>query len=125
MTLLESRLEEMQERIEKLEQRRSLFVRLHTFDPEPFDLLSPVEIVVEQDGEDYNASFFDANVHASGCNEFEAIANLKENLLSRFDYLDRVPAEKLAKPLRQQIAVLRQFVRRKSETCESSPRNSP
>jgi len=110
---LEKILAEVNSRIEKLEKSRSFFMRLQTFAPEPFEVIKEINVTVDYDGEDYTASFPDANVNASGCNEAEAIENLKENILSSFEYLSSVAPEKLVKPLKKQIAVLQEFVRRK------------
>ena len=112
---LERKLEAAQLRIEQLESRRLSHVRLQTFAPEPFEMLKEIEVAIEFNGDDdFLASFTDANVNASGCNEAEAIDNLKDNILSAFEYLDPLPSVKLAKPLQKQIAVLREFVRRKT-----------
>ncbi len=111
---IEKRLEETYNHIMVIEERRSTGVRLQTFAPEPFDMLKEINVLIDQEGEDFNASFVDANVNASGCNLAEAIENLKENILSRLDYLEQQNPEKLVKPLRNQLEVLREFVRRKS-----------
>lgn len=110
---IETQMGAMSERIDALQAASSLIVPISTFAPEPFEVAKTIMVVLEFTGDDYNASFVDANVNASGCNEAEAIDNLKENLLSRFAYLDAQPAEKLAKPLQKQIAILREFIRRK------------
>ncbi len=107
---LEKKVEAAQSRIEQLENRRLFNVRLQTFAPEPFKMLKEIEVAVEFDGDDFLASFTDANLNAAGCNEAEVIENLKDNILSAYEYLDPLPAEKLAKPLQKQITVLREFV---------------
>jgi len=111
---IEKRLEETVCRVSLIEERQSKIVRLQTFAPEPFEMLKEICVLIEQDEEEVYASFVDANVNASGCNQAEAIENLKENVLSRFDYLEQQNPEVLAKPLKKQREVLREFVRRKS-----------
>ena len=111
---IENKIGTMSAKIDALKSANSsIIVPIATFAPEPFEAIKPILAVIEFNGDDYNASFVDANVNASGCNEAEAIDNLKENIMSSFDYLDAQPMEALAKPLRKQIAVLREFIRRK------------
>jgi len=89
-------------------------VRLQTFAPEPFEMLKEINVHIEQDGEDnYRASFIDANVNVSGCNEVEAIEGLKELLLSRYDFLSNSPTDKLGPGPKKRLAVLREFIRGK------------
>lgn len=110
---LAEQVELLEARIAELAQRESFIVPITTFDPEPFELLKEIKAVVQRSGDDYLASFFDANVNVSGCNEVDAIENLKDMLLSRFDYLLGMPAEKLGPGPARQFAVLRQFIRRR------------
>ena len=110
---LSTKVRALEARVEELEKRPSLIVPITTFDPEPFELLKEIKAVVQASEDEYTASFFDANVNAAGCNEAEAIDNLKDLLLSRFDYLDGLPPEKLGPALAKQIAVLRTFIRRR------------
>ncbi len=103
-------------RIAALEERvsdSSLLVPIQTFEPEPFELIKAITVVIQPVDDEFSASFFDANVNAAGSNECEAVDNLKETLLSRFDYLDSQPAEVLGPALLKQLAALRAFVRRK------------
>lgn len=106
VTLLEARVAELAE-------RESFIVPITTFDPEPFDLLREIKAVVQRSGDDYLASFFDANVNVSGVNEVDAIDNLKDLLLSRFEFLSGLAGEKLGPGPARQLAVLSQFIRRR------------
>jgi hypothetical protein len=81
--------------------------------PEPFDVLKEIKAVIQPIDDEFMATFFDANINSAGCNEQEAIDNLKDLLISRFQFLSEQPAEQLAPPLARQIAVLREFIRRK------------
>lgn len=81
--------------------------------PEPFDVLKDIKAVIQPSGDEFMATFFDANINTAGCNEQEAIDNLKDLLVSRFQFLSEQPSEQLAPPLAKQIAVLREFIRRK------------
>jgi hypothetical protein len=80
--------------------------------PEPFKLLREIPVVVQPSGDEYVASFFDANVHASGCTETDAVENLKDVMLGLFAYLEGQPAKRLGPMPAKQRAVLREFIRR-------------
>lgn len=95
------------------ERSPSLVVPIQSFAPEPFEAVGIIHAVVEATNGEFTASFFDANLHAVGETETDAIDALKDLILSRHDYLDRTPSEKLALPLQKQQAVLRQFIRRR------------
>ena len=109
---IEGQLRSLAAKIEDLP--KQLRVPITSLAPEAFELLKPIEVVIQcVDEEDYVASFFDANVNASGCNPNNAFANLVETIVSRFDTLDKLPPEKLGKGPKRQIAVLREFIRRR------------
>ena len=94
--------------------KESLIVPIQSFTPEPFVVLKEIRAVIEESDGEYIASFYDANVSAGGSNKQEAVDNLKENLLSRFDYLDGLPTEKkLGLGIARQLAVLREFIGRR------------
>jgi hypothetical protein len=95
------------------EKTNFLVVPIQTFAPEPFEVLQEIKVVVRPSHDEFIATFFDANVNASGCNETDAVANLKEMLVSRFEQLDCLPENKLGPGLAKQIAVLREFIGRK------------
>lgn len=91
----------------------SLIVPITTFAPEPYEVVKEIKAVVQESDDEYTAGFFDANVHAGGCNQQEAIENLKDLLISRFDYLNSQQTTKLGPALAKQIAVLRECIRKK------------
>ena len=110
--MLEEQVESLNSKTAPLESRGCFIVPIETFAPEPFELLKEIKVVVEESEDEFIAGFYDANVSAGGSNPQEAFENLKDLLLSRFDYLDEIPSEKLGPAPRKQIAVLRQFIRR-------------
>jgi len=114
--LLHERVEILSDQICNLSIAGSLIVPIMSLAPEPFEVVKEIRAVVQEDEdeEEFTASFFDANVNAGGCNQQEAIDNLKDLLVSRFDYLDSQEPSKLAPPLAKQIAVLREYIRRKN-----------
>lgn len=81
--------------------------------PGPFELVKEIKVVVRSSEDEFVATFFDANVNASGCTEADAVSNLKEMLVTRFDYLDKMPLEKLGPAMVKQITSLRGFIRRR------------
>jgi hypothetical protein len=109
---LEEQFELLTEKVNVLGSRCSVIVPITTFAPEPFEPLKEIKTVVEESEDEFIASFYDANVSAEGSNRQEAYDNLKDLLLSRFDYLDKMPPEQLGPALQRQIAVLREFIRR-------------
>jgi hypothetical protein len=111
---LETRLSEVETRLAALSTRGSVIVPIQTFAPEPFELRKEIKAVIEESEDEYIASFYDANVSAGGCTQQEALDNLKENLLSRFDYLESLPAKKLGPGPKKQLAVLREFIGRQN-----------
>ena len=91
----------------------AITVPITTFAPEPYELLRPLTVLVQEEGAGFNASLFDANIHASGDTEEEAFRNLKSVMLDIFDSLSAEPPDHLGPEPRRQLAVLQQFIRRK------------
>ena len=89
-------------------------VPITTFAPEPYVLIRPLLVVVQQSEEGYTASFFDLNIHASGDTEEEAFRNLKALILDVFDSLLEEPPARLGPEPKRQLAVLREFIRKKN-----------
>src|SRR5947209_4931943 len=92
---LQERLSLLEAKVNGLSKAGSFIVPITTLAPAPFDVLNEIKVVVQCTDEDFLASFFDANVNASGCNEVDAVENLKDILISRFEYLDSLPPAKL------------------------------
>jgi hypothetical protein len=111
---LQERIGLLEMKINELSKNGSFVVPITTLAPDPFDLLKEIKVIVQPSGDEFVASFFDANVNASGCNETDAMDSLKELLVSRFDYLDSLPPGKLGAGPTRQLAVLRCFIRRRS-----------
>jgi hypothetical protein len=87
-----------------------LRVAITSFSPEPFALVRPIEVMVEQVDDSYVASFFDANISASGDNQQEAFDNLRSLILDTYDSLLAEPSERLGPEPRRQLAVLESFL---------------
>ena len=87
-------------------------VPITTFAPEPFEVLRPMSAVIQPLGEEHLATFFDANINASGETQEEAFANLKDVLLGTFQMLERMAESKLGPGPRRQRAVLVECIQR-------------
>ena len=84
---------------------KKLFVPITTFAPEPFEVLRPMSAVIQPLGDEHLATFFDANINASGETQEEAFANLKDVLLGTFQMLERMSESQLGPGPRHQRAV--------------------
>lgn len=87
--------------------------------PKPFVVLREIPILVEnrfsddnEEGIEYVCRFVEASVGATGDTLEEAIRNMKDRLVSKFNVLDRMPSEKLGDGPRRQLAVLRSVMAR-------------
>lgn len=80
---------------------------IHSFAPEPYKVLLPINVVIEPAEGGFVATFYDANISASGETEHEAFENLKSLTLDIFDSLRREARERLGPEPARQLAVLR------------------
>jgi hypothetical protein len=111
--LLEILANDLQVRIYKLENSRPEIVAINTFAPELYELLKPILVSVHAVEEEFEAGWFDANIHAMGENEEEAVSNLKSLILDYFDSFSKEPVEKLGIEPKRQLAVIKTFIQRK------------
>jgi len=106
LNALEARLSVLESKLAETLTREGSGRPITTFEPEPFEVLREIKAVVQKvDEDEFIATFFDANVSAAGCNQLEAVENLKGILLSRFEFLDDLPPKKLGPGPAKQIAV--------------------
>lgn len=91
--------------------RPAKLIPLQSFAPEPYDLLRPLQVVVEASGDEFTACFPDANLTAYGDNEHEAVEHLKVLILDVFD--DIASGRKLGPGPAKQLAVLSEFLRKR------------
>lgn len=90
----------------------SVLAPIETFAPEPYFVKRPIQAVLQPAEEGCTASFYDANIHASGDNEDEAVENLKSLILDIFDNLCNETPENLGPQPKRQLAVLHEFITR-------------
>lgn len=98
--------------IQRLHKLRTYVVPLATLTPEPFRMIQQIPVTIEGDGEDFTATFVEANVSASGETEADAIANFKDSLLSSYEILKEMPSNELGPLPTRQWAILRDVVKR-------------
>jgi predicted RNase H-like HicB family nuclease len=101
--------------IQKLPRPQAMIVPVETFDPEPFELLREIKVVVQPDDDSWVAIYFDANINASGDTPQDAVANLKDMILGLFERLQREPKQRLGKEPSRQLAILNSLIRRKKK----------
>lgn len=91
----------------------SFLVHIESFEPEPYLIRQPLPIFIERSETGVGASFHEANIHAAGDTDQEALDNLRSLVLDIFESLERSRASRLGpEPLRQ-LAVLRTYIKRK------------
>ena len=72
----------------------------------------PIPIIIQGSGEDFIASFLDANISATGDTTQEAFHNLCDILSAKFSLFESLPSNKLGKEPARQLAVMREFIGR-------------
>ena len=98
--------------IQRLQQSRVYVVPLTTLAPSPFQMVQQIPVTIEGDGEDFTATFVEANVSASGETEADAIANFKDSLLSSYELLESLPPNQLGPLPTRQWDILQDVVKR-------------
>ena len=96
-----------------LERLSPILVPIESFAPEPYEVVKPLHAVVRYQNEQYIASFFDANLSASGDTQVEAVLNLKDIIAGTFEILTTLQESELGPGPLQQRKVLEEFVQKK------------
>ena len=74
-------------------------------------LVQPIAVIVEQTSEkNFVANFAQANVNASGDTIDEAIANLKDIMVAKYEHFSALPRSRLGPAPRRQLAVLKKLI---------------
>src|SRR5712691_10753840 len=93
---------EIRELKEYISESRPIIVPISVLDPEPYELTREISVVVQPHDDSYVATFFDANINASGETQQTAVANLKDMMVGIYERLQKEPKAKLGKwPTRQ------------------------
>jgi hypothetical protein len=116
---LEVQLRDLASRLERTEAKLAereyspLVVPLSTLDPEPFDILKPINALIQESEGGCIATFLEANLGASGETKAEALDRLKDRIVTTFERLAVKSDDKLGPgPLRQKH-VLTSLIRRR------------
>jgi predicted RNase H-like HicB family nuclease len=97
--------------LDRLAEQRTFVVPLTTLAPdEPLQMRLNIPATIEGDGEDFTATFTEANVSASGDTEADAIANLKESIAATYKILAAIPASEMTPLPARQWSVLKNVI---------------
>jgi len=102
----------LKQRLNQLERSSPIYVPIETFAPEPYEVLKPFHAVVQTRDDEYIATFFDANLNASGSTEEEAIFNLKDVIAGIFECLLEHDEKNLGPEPARQLRVLKTFLKK-------------
>jgi hypothetical protein len=90
----------------------AILVPITTLAPEPYQLLKDIPVVVQPVGDEFVATFFDANISTAGDTQEEAVSNVRSLILDTFEYFESEPPEALGPEPTRQFGVLRNFLKR-------------
>lgn len=96
----------------ELRKAKTYVVPLTTLANEPLQMRLSIPATIEGSGEEFTATFSEANVSASGETEADAIANLKDSLVSTFEFLESLPEKELGPLPARQWNVLKNVLTR-------------
>lgn len=82
-------------------------------DPEPYEMIRSVPVIIQKEADAYIAGFFEANLHASGTNEQEAFDNLRSLILDMYDSLLR-DVDTLGPEPKRQLGLLQTYLKRRA-----------
>jgi len=110
-------LSDLRRRVHALEGRpQDLIVPINTLANESLELIRPVNVLVEPvigehgEADEYLATFVDASIGASGDTVEEAVANLKDRLITTYQVLESM-SHRLGPQVRGQLQALRAVIR--------------
>jgi hypothetical protein len=75
-----------------------------------WSVTKPIPVVIQIDGDDCIATFFDANISSGGDTPQEAFKNLHELMLSKLKLFESLPENRLGREPSKQLAVLRKHI---------------
>ncbi len=106
---LEARVAELEKRIDQ-RSKASPFTQVSSLGMPGYTVQKPIPVTIYQDGEEFTATFFDANISTGGDTEQEAVANLQNLIADFYDELAATPDGQLGPSLQRQKLVLMEFV---------------
>ncbi|MFN2476452.1 MAG: hypothetical protein ABR526_08955 [Chthoniobacterales bacterium] len=110
LSLIEKVVLELRHVIAELLERRVIQISIDSLGVEDLVLRRPITVVVESANDCFTATFFDANINASGDSEVEAVENLKEIIVSVFHRFVELGDARLGSGPRKQFAELRSVI---------------
>jgi hypothetical protein len=111
-SLMESAVSELKSQLNVLANDKTRIVPINTLAPEKYDVLKPILVSVQAIEDEFEAGWFDANIHTTGENEEAAVSNLKSLILDYFEIFTNEPPENLGIEPRRQLAILNQFIQK-------------
>jgi len=103
----------LKQRCSRLEELSPILVPIQSLAPEPYEIIKPFHVVLRVQEDEYIATFFDANISASGDTQTEAIFNLKDIVVGTFEILSETSSNELGPGPAQQKKVLQEFISKK------------
>jgi len=101
------------DRLARLEEQTAIRVAIQSLAPYPYEIIKPIEAVIQFVDGEYVASFFDANITTGGDSQAEAIFNLRALTVGTFEILAETKDSDLGPGPLQDKKTLEEFVRRK------------
>jgi len=83
---------------------------LHSLGVPGYKVLKAIPVTIRKDGDEFVATFFDANISIGGDTQQETVANLQSLIADFYDDLVETPVESLGPSLQRQKHVLVEFV---------------
>lgn len=111
-SFMESAVSELKSQLNALAAAKTRIVPIATFAPELYEILKPILVSVQAVEDEFEAGWYDANIHTAGENEEEAVSNLKSLILDYFDDLSKESSEKLGLEPTRQLLVMKQFIQK-------------
>ncbi len=104
----------LKDRCVNLERTAPVILPVQSLAPEPYEIIKPFHVVVRAEDDEYVASFYDANLAASGESREEAFANLKDTIVATYVILESYEKNQLGPGPTHQLEVLRAFIGKRS-----------
>ena len=96
ITKLEEKIQKLQNEVEALKKQPSAFPSKITSIPsEKYELKEPIDVIIKIDEDEVIALIPDLELYGDGCNEIEALNDLKLELIDLLEDLDSYPNENL------------------------------
>jgi hypothetical protein len=107
LSMLEREVEALAHHVHELRQIQPLVVPVVAINSNKIRLKKAFFIVVQRDEDDYLATFFDANISASGESDVEAVDALKEIMIAKYLKFLELGPEKLGREPTRQLEILK------------------